>query len=52
MTIGSPNPSPDQSDFRMLSELRAQICNKFGFDTTALELSMGMSNDFETAVSD
>jgi len=50
MTIGSPNPSPDQSDFKLLMNLKKQVCDNFGLDEKNMEISMGMSNDYETAI--
>jgi uncharacterized pyridoxal phosphate-containing UPF0001 family protein len=54
MTIGSfdhdlttgPNP-----DFIALRDCKTKVCQNFGFNADRLELSMGMSNDFEHAVS-
>ncbi len=53
MTIGafdhdlSKGPNPD---FQALIKCREDICNKFGLPKEAVELSMGMSNDFEHAI--
>jgi pyridoxal phosphate enzyme (YggS family) len=49
MTIGSPDPSPEPVAFQRLSHLRDQIQDRFRFQEP-LELSMGMSDDFEAAV--
>lgn len=54
MTIGmfgydianGPNP-----DFINLLKCRETICNELGIDIKSIELSMGMSNDYEQAVS-
>lgn len=53
MTIGSfdhdlttgPNP-----DFIALRDCKTKVCQNFGFNADRLELSMGMSNDFEHAI--
>lgn len=53
MTIGSfghdlsqgPNP-----DFQMLSSLREELCKKLNIPTERVELSMGMSMDFQHAI--
>ncbi|KAF6084712.1 pyridoxal phosphate binding protein [Phyllostomus discolor] len=53
MTIGSfghdlsqgPNP-----DFQMLSSLREELCKKLNIPTERVELSMGMSTDFQHAI--
>uniref|UniRef100_A0A8C5PZE1 Pyridoxal phosphate homeostasis protein n=1 Tax=Leptobrachium leishanense TaxID=445787 RepID=A0A8C5PZE1_9ANUR len=53
MTIGSfgydlaqgPNP-----DFQLLLAQRQEVCEKLGLQLQAVELSMGMSNDFEHAI--
>ncbi|CAI9593105.1 unnamed protein product [Staurois parvus] len=54
MTIGSfghdltrgPNP-----DFQLLLKQREEVCEKLGLPAEEVELSMGMSSDFEHAVS-
>lgn len=54
MTIGQygydatqgPNP-----DFVMLAKCRQEVCEKLNIDVENVELSMGMSTDFEHAVS-
>lgn len=54
MTIGQygydvlkgPNP-----DFRSLIECRKNVCHELGLDMKNVQLSMGMSSDFEHAVS-
>ncbi|KAF9435103.1 hypothetical protein BGZ76_006896 [Entomortierella beljakovae] len=51
MTIGSPNPdleNGDNPDFKMLSQCKANIENELNIKD--LELSMGMSDDFERAL--
>ncbi|XP_018416524.1 PREDICTED: proline synthase co-transcribed bacterial homolog protein [Nanorana parkeri] len=53
MTIGSfgydlgqgPNP-----DFQLLLRQREEVCEKLGLPVEAVELSMGMSSDFEHAI--
>ncbi|KAM9312867.1 pyridoxal phosphate homeostasis protein [Gastrophryne carolinensis] len=53
MTIGSfghdltqgPNP-----DFQLLLKQREEVCDKLGLPLEAVELSMGMSSDFEHAI--
>ncbi|KNC87582.1 hypothetical protein SARC_00284 [Sphaeroforma arctica JP610] len=53
MTIGkfgrdeSERPNPD---FVALLEVRARICDEFGFDPVSFQVSMGMSGDFEHAI--
>jgi pyridoxal phosphate enzyme (YggS family) len=49
MTIGAPDPSPEPLAFRRLAELRDQVQRALAL-TENLELSMGMSDDFEAAV--
>lgn len=54
MTIGrfgydySQGPNPD---FLCLLECRARLCNAYNLETESLDVSMGMSDDFEHAVS-
>lgn len=54
MTIGeygydvSKGPNPD---FLTLKECKANVCKDLNIDTKKVELSMGMSTDFEHAVS-
>jgi pyridoxal phosphate enzyme (YggS family) len=47
MTIGAPG---DASCFQALADCREAVAARLGIDSAALELSMGMSGDFETAV--
>lgn len=49
MTIGAPDPSPEPVAFRRLVELRDQVQRALAL-SEPLELSMGMSDDFEAAV--
>jgi uncharacterized pyridoxal phosphate-containing UPF0001 family protein len=54
MTIGSYDASVScekNPDFEALVECRKSICEKFNIDYKNIELSMGMSHDFEQAVS-
>lgn len=54
MTIGqydydvSLGPNPD---FITLSKCRQEVCEKLNLDINKVELSMGMSTDYEHAVS-
>lgn len=54
MTIGRLGGWPDDRqpnrDFSRLYDLRGSIAHKLGLDPMTLELSMGMSSDFEEAV--
>ena len=55
MTIGSVNESLNaesglNQDFLNLIESRSQLSSDFGLDPNKLELSMGMSSDFEKAI--
>lgn len=54
MTIGSVNESLNSDgvnqDFLNLIDCRNKLASEFGFDANKLELSMGMSSDFETAI--
>lgn len=53
MTIGQYNydlskgPNPD---FLTLAKCRKEVCEKLNLDINEVELSMGMSSDFEHAV--
>jgi len=49
MTIGNPN-GPPEVDFEKLKGLLNVISKKLKLDETDLELSMGMSHDFEKAI--
>lgn len=54
MTIGeydydvSRGPNPD---FISLAKIRQEVCQKLNLDINQVELSMGMSTDYEHAVS-
>lgn len=54
MTIGSyeasANPDEENPDFKKLNECRDDLCAKLGLESDSVELSMGMSHDFEQAI--
>lgn len=51
MTIGAPDYSGCRTeDFELLHRCREQVADAIGVAVGALELSMGMSNDFENAI--
>ena len=56
MTIGaiarsqSLPPGQENEDFEKLKEVRDEVCKELGLDKGKLKLSMGMSEDFESAV--
>ncbi|KAH7729565.1 proline synthetase associated protein [Aphelenchoides avenae] len=54
MTIGSiaesSNNRAENADFQRLKDVRASVCKSLGRDEESLELSMGMSQDYETAI--
>lgn len=50
MTIGRPDASMQPEAFRQLRDVRARVAAALGRAEDALELSMGMSADFETAI--
>ena len=56
MTIGAiarsreTTPETGNEDFVKLREVRDDVLKELGIDTTELELSMGMSSDFEGAI--
>ncbi|KAL6752115.1 hypothetical protein V8C86DRAFT_3141493 [Haematococcus lacustris] len=50
MTIGQPDYSSRPENFSCLWECRRLVAAELGLDPEALELSMGMSGDFEQAV--
>jgi len=49
MTIGAPDPSREPVAFSRLLECRAAVSQRLGVAPASLELSMGMSADFEAA---
>eukprot|EP01133_Synstelium_polycarpum_P019016 gene19016-22762_t len=51
MTIGSPNVSADQPDFKKLVECKESVSKELGIPLESIHLSMGMSGDFVEAVS-
>ncbi|KAK5582901.1 hypothetical protein RB653_004490 [Dictyostelium firmibasis] len=50
MTIGSPNATPDQPDFKCLVDCKNNISKQLNISLDSIELSMGMSHDFEPAI--
>ena len=52
MTIGAifPDPSRQESDFLELAKIRDDVCKKLGLEPKRVDLSMGMSADFEEAI--
>ncbi|GIL44214.1 hypothetical protein Vafri_1741 [Volvox africanus] len=50
MTIGMPDYSSRPENFQCLSECRAKVATELGLAPGDLELSMGMSGDFEQAI--
>lgn len=50
MTIGQPDYSSRPENFTCLTEVRQKVAEAFGVEADSLELSMGMSGDFEQAV--
>lgn len=50
MTIGQPDYSSRPENFSCLAECRRQVAEALGVPESELELSMGMSGDFEQAV--
>ncbi len=50
MTIGRVTAVESNPDFILLNQLRKQVSTIIGVDENQLELSMGMSNDFEQAI--
>ncbi|CAF1039211.1 unnamed protein product [Adineta steineri] len=52
MTIGSLDNVnvEDDSDFQVLIRCRKELCEKFNLSINDIELSMGMSNDYERAI--
>ena len=50
MTIGQPDYSSRPENFERLAACRAEVAAALGLDAGALEMSMGMSGDFEQAV--
>ncbi|KAM9952939.1 hypothetical protein ACTFIR_007995 [Dictyostelium discoideum] len=50
MTIGNPNATPDQPDFKCLVDCKNNISKQLNIPLDSIELSMGMSHDFEPAI--
>jgi uncharacterized pyridoxal phosphate-containing UPF0001 family protein len=50
MTIGQPDYSSRPENFTCLMQCRAEVAKALGVPEDSLELSMGMSGDFEQAV--
>lgn len=50
MTIGRPSTEPDPTCFQKLAHCRREVADSLGVAEHSLELSMGMSNDYELAV--
>lgn len=50
MTIGMPDYTSRPEDFATLLKCREDICKAIGLNAEDVEVSMGMSNDFEQAV--
>jgi pyridoxal phosphate enzyme (YggS family) len=52
MTIGSLNnvQTENDRDFQVLIECREELCKKYQYDLNNIELSMGMSHDYERAI--
>lgn len=50
MTIGQPDYSSKPENFTCLTDVRQKVAEALGVEAESLELSMGMSGDFEQAV--
>eukprot|EP00270_Netrium_digitus_P005169 TRINITY_DN1672_c0_g2_i1.p1 TRINITY_DN1672_c0_g2~~TRINITY_DN1672_c0_g2_i1.p1 ORF type:complete len:233 (+),score=71.64 TRINITY_DN1672_c0_g2_i1:221-919(+) len=50
MTIGMLDYSSRPENFQMLQECREDVCKSLGLNRDEVELSMGMSGDFEQAI--
>lgn len=50
MTIGMPDYSSRPENFACLADCRKQVADSLGLKESDLELSMGMSGDFEAAI--
>ncbi|CAL8466466.1 g6002 [Coccomyxa elongata] len=50
MTIGQPDYSSRPENFQCLEACREEVCKELGLATEDVELSMGMSGDFEQAI--
>ena len=50
MTIGMPDYTSKPENFECLSKCRDEVCESLGLPAEDVELSMGMSGDFEAAI--
>lgn len=50
MTIGMPDFTSTPANFECLAAVRKRVAEKFELDAASLELSMGMSGDYEAAI--
>lgn len=50
MTIGMPDYTSRPENFECLAKCRDEVCEALNLDKSAVELSMGMSGDFEAAI--
>ena len=50
MTIGMPDYTSRPENFEALRKCREEVCAALGVDPAEVELSMGMSGDFEAAI--
>lgn len=50
MTIGMPDYTSRPENFSMLEKCREDVCQALGLSVEEIELSMGMSGDFEQAI--
>ena len=50
MTIGMPDYTSRPENFQTLAACRDEVCAGLGLDAKDVELSMGMSGDFESAI--
>eukprot|EP00891_Asterochloris_glomerata_P003760 jgi/Astpho2/3760/fgenesh1_pm.00060_%23_21_t len=50
MTIGMADYHSRPENFKCMTDCRQKVCEELGLQEDAVELSMGMSNDFEEAV--
>jgi uncharacterized pyridoxal phosphate-containing UPF0001 family protein len=52
MTIGLYDNvnADDDSDFHTLAQCRKELCEKYNLSLNDIELSMGMSHDYERAI--
>lgn len=50
MTIGMPDYTSKPENFTCLEQCRAEVCQELNLKEEELQLSMGMSGDFEQAI--